>query len=313
MPIAGGRVYRRLSGGRRPIPVELARAFRDRPVLVMGAVELQNRGDLVEVACHKNLVRSAEIIEGQHGLGDCDAIGAEVGDVPLPRDSVEESAIGDRGEGLSIADHEDVGRRGLGDVAHRVTHQRVVVALGARFHQHPRIVRVETARLRAKHCRGQHRAMKLRCCQPRGRVWRGHGDFFKANVEPGLCIAGHDPVVTALDTKEVGAHVDRDIGRVAFQPFPDDVEDLLPGLAGVQGQRLGGAYDTFAMGKKVRREAVDIAGTVKDRGCLPGTMIGRAHDGNIVVMPSAVEVSFDVGSGRHCHSPVMFQGNVSSG
>jgi hypothetical protein len=77
------------------------------------------------------------------------------------------------------------------------------------------------------------------------------------------------------------------------------IMDFLRGLGGMQHERAGRGHDAFAMAQEIGGHAVHIAGTVEHGGALPRAMIGRAHDGHVGIMPSAIVVGFDIGSDSH--------------
>jgi len=231
------------------------------------------------------------------------ALGAQVGDVARAGDPGEEGAVGDRREDLAVADHEDVGRRRLRHVAERVGHERVAEALGARLGEHPRVVRIETARLGVDHRVLEHGPAEARRRQRRRGLRRGHRDLLERDAEARRARFRHDAQIAPLERPVHRPDIDRRVRRVAPQPRPHDLDHLVGVHRGLDHQRLGRAVHARAMRAQVRRDPLRVTRPVEDGRAQPRAVIARAHDHRVAVVPGALEKGAQVLAGRHARDP----------
>ena len=132
---------------------------------------------------------------------------------------------------------------------------------------------------------------------------RRHRHFLEADAEPGRRLGRQDAQMAAVDPPEHRADVDRCVLGIAAQPVPDDVEDLLRRLHWRQHQGPGRGDDALAMGHQVGGDSLDEARTVEHGRTQPSAVVGRPHDRHVIVMPRAVVICLDVGSGGHADPP----------
>ena len=125
------------------IPIQLPGEICHRPRLKIASLIPDHRHDFAIVPGIENLIRLFQLIGGDLALLDVDVPVPQQFDDPLPRDSVQETAIGNRGRNLAILDHENIGRGELRDKAHRIQHHRIVISLILGFQQGPPRIRVQ--------------------------------------------------------------------------------------------------------------------------------------------------------------------------
>ena len=284
----------------RPVHVDLARFAGEGPCRVIFAVvKPRDRRDLGKVTGQEDLIGRVNIVKAEHGLDDLMAGGAQIGDMTGAGDARQEGAIGDRGEIDPVAHDEDIGRRRFGDIAVAVGDQRVVKALGPRLDQHPCIIGVKAAGLGVTDRIGHDRAVKAGAGQRQRQLGIGHRLFFEADRKGGGVLRRCDADIRAVDCPIHRPDIDRLTGAVRLQPRFDQRDHLFGRDRGGDHQRLGRAVDPGAMQIEIGGDAVEIAGTVKDRRSLPNPMICGAHDGDISLMPFALPECADIGAESH--------------
>ncbi len=269
----------------------------------MGVVKAGHRRDLGHVARQEDLIRVVEFIEPHDLFMHHDAIGPQVLDMPRPGDARQERTVRHRRENLTILDGKDIRRRGFGHIAQGISDQRIVEPLAARLGQHPRVIWVKARGLGIDHRVLQHRAPEPRPGQRRRRIGRGHGDLFKTDGKTGLAVLlGHDGRIPALNRPIHRPDIDRRIRGIGLEALLDDLHHLFGRDVRRDHQRLGRGIDPRAVLIEIGRQPIGQPRAVKHVTAEPHAMIGSLHDGDVALVPSAVEIGADILASRHVPS-----------
>jgi hypothetical protein len=262
---------------------------RHRSGLKISVFHLDDRNDLGMVACRENFIRFQKITHGKRFFHRRDASVGQQRNRAAARDSRQKGAVRRGREHLTVLDDEDVGRRGFGDIAQHVEHERVVEAAHARLDNGAAIVGIETSRLGVGRHRLQGRPAKRRDRQ-RKAARRDHRRFVQAKAEPAGCRIGRHAHVAAMLGPVHRPDIDRRRAIELLQPFPGQADDLLGRLGGFQPQRDGGSVDTLGVEVEIGCDTLEAACAVEYRGCEPHGVAAGTDERDIALMPVTVDI-----------------------
>ena len=186
---------------------------------------------------------------------------------------------------------------GLGDIAQHVQHQRIVEAAHLGLEDRAAVVRIEAAGLGVGRHRLDRRAAERRNGDRKARR-RDHRRFVEAEAEAGRGRIGRHAHVAAMLGPIHRPDIDRRLAVELLQPVPGQADDLFDRHRRLQAKRDRRRVDPLRVQVEIGRHALEPACAVEDAGAEPHGMAARPENGDIALVPVAIDIGPGLSSGR---------------